>query len=551
MIWQVLYWVFIAAAAFVVVRALFWDRPGRRGRAALRCRKCWYDLSGIDGLERIGADSPVSCPECGRAHTSLWSMSRTRRHPRQIAIALALLVLAYAAQATPKIQKSGWSHAIPDVVILLSLPFLSEEPGSSMSFYDPKYTTSRVQESILDLVSSDHSTGAVRHARSYGWFDQRLLVFLAKRESIEVITDSSTAKGNAYKSILSLIARYGDLPESDERWFNSQVYYEIDLPEKVAGDRMIYSTIRVRRLKSTPYRLVLGMGEGMLRGYPVPGMTIGANVNRPSAGMSRGEVLTEIEVFQWDSTFMIDASGQLVHHDTIPIGAVWNGGNQPQIMSSITLLENMGGRFGDERWEQVGNSSLRIDVEIDPEDHVRVNDTLTMREDLESRIGARLAVKYSRQQERWVPVIEFKPKSRTYFLENEQHVFGGELEVYFKPDPSDISRQSRGSTLPVLKSEPHVWGVEARRLIKGRGIDPVPTPGEVAYTGFWRPSMTDAAGSYFVRLKPLRVNRYYNLGGFDADVFYPGELEFEIPHWTPEEMKQYIVNGIAPEHAMD
>ncbi len=551
MMWQILYWVFIIVAALIALRAWFWDRPGRRGRPALRCRKCWYDLSGIDGLERIGTDHPISCPECGRPHSSLWSMSRTRRHPRQILIALAILLLAYAAQATPKVQKTGWSHAIPDVAIILSFPFLSEKPGSSMSFYDPKYTTSKVQESILDLVSKDHGTGTYSNARSYGWFDQRLIVFLAKRESTKVITDSSTAKGNAYKSILSSIARRGDLPESEERWLNSQIYYELDLPEKVPGDRMIYSTIRVRRLKNTSYRLVLGTGEGMLKGYPVPGMTIGARVNRPRATMSRGEPMTDIEVFQWDSTFMIDASGELTHDETIPIGAVWNGGKHPQIISAITLLEDMGGRFGEERWEEVGNSSLRVDVEIDPEDEVRVNDTLTMKDNLESRINARLIVEYSRQQEQWVPVIEFKPKSRTYFFGDEQRAFGGELEVFFKPDPSETSSPSRGSLLPVLKSEPHIWGVESRRKIAGRGIKPVPTPSVVAYTGYMRPSRNDAAGTYFVRVKPLRPGRHYNLGGFDADVFYIGELEFEIPDWTPEEMVQFIVNGVAPDHAID
>lgn len=551
MIWTTLYWVFLGFAGLVALRALLWDRPGRRGRSMLRCRKCWYDLSKSEGLEAVGRDHPVTCPECGRAHVSLLSMSRTRRHPRQLALAVVLLVLAYAAQATPKVQINGWAYAIPDVGLILTMPFLSEEPGSSMSFYDPKYSTSKVQESILDLVSSDHGTGALRNARSYGWFDQRLLFFLAKRESTKVITDSSTAKGNAYKSILSLIARQGDLPESEERWLNNQIYYELDLPEKIPSDRMIYSTIRVRRLKRTPYRLVLGMGEGMLKGYPVPGMTIGSKVNHPRGGISRSEPMTEIEVFQWDSTFMIDASGQLTHDDTIPIGAVWNGGNQHQIISPITLLENTGGRFGEERWEQVGNSSLRVDVEIDPEDQVRVNDTLTMRDELESRISARLIVEYSRQQERWVPVIQFKPKSRTYFLGSEQRVFGGELEVYFKPDPSETSSPSRGSLLPVLKSEPHVWGVEPHRLIKGRGIKPVPTPSELKYTGYMRPSQTGVAGTYFVRVEPLRVGRYYNLGGFEADVFYTGELEFEIPNWTPQEMTQFVVNGIAPEHAMD
>jgi len=39
------------------------------------------------------------------------------------------------------------------------------------------------------------------------------------------------------------------------------------------------------------------------------------------------------------------------------------------------------------------------------------------------------------------------------------------------------------------------------------------------------------------------------LGGLWGDIVYDGELEFELPNWTKRQFEQFIVNGIAPEHA--
>jgi len=420
-----------------------------------------------------------------------------------------------------------------------------------MSFYDQKYTTTKIQESILDQLSKDHGSGQSRRGRSFGWFDRRLVVMLAKREPIEVITDSSTAKGNAYESVLSTIARSNRMLRAEEAWLNKQIYIEIDHPDTIAGDQIMYGTMRVRRLKDRSYRLSIGNGEAFMNGYPTMGSTIRSRVDPPRRGGSSEGPISEIEVFQWDSTFLVDRDGHLTHFDSIPLGGAWNIANETQIMTPIEIYEESSGRIGNEHWERVGYTSVRSKVNINTDLSVQLDESVELREEIESRLRAELKLVYSRQQEKWVPVIEFKAMSLRHQFSAKSYVFGGELEVYFKLDSSDTNGRVPSRALPVLSSEKHTWSVVPRKRIEARGIQPVPTPGEVKYTGYMLPIHPDAEGHYVVRVKPLRAGRFYNMGGADANAYYTGELEFEIPNWTPQEMTQFVVNGIAPEHAMD
>ena len=130
MIWSIFYWVLLVLAILVGLRALFWDRAGFRGRAELRCRKCWYDLTASPVGLRV---DPIQCPECGKKHASRRAMRKTRRSKRWIMVALVLWMGAYGASVTPRVQKSGWGEAVPRVVLVASLPFLAEEQGTGLS----------------------------------------------------------------------------------------------------------------------------------------------------------------------------------------------------------------------------------------------------------------------------------------------------------------------------------------------------------------------------------------------------------------------------------
>jgi hypothetical protein len=112
-LYHILGYTLAAAGLVLLLWALFWDRS--RGRR--RCSKCWYDLSGGPGL---------TCPECGREHTSERRCFRTRRRWRWVWAAALILIGAHLAASVPAIRTRGWWAAAPRLVLLASLPLLDQ-----------------------------------------------------------------------------------------------------------------------------------------------------------------------------------------------------------------------------------------------------------------------------------------------------------------------------------------------------------------------------------------------------------------------------------------
>ena len=108
-----LQWGLVAGGILLIAFALLWDRAGWRGRAALRCRKCWFDLTGAPGVDAPSRDAPVVCAECGKAHRSRRQMRRTRRHRWPVALALVTWSGAYAASVWEEARRHGWVRAVP------------------------------------------------------------------------------------------------------------------------------------------------------------------------------------------------------------------------------------------------------------------------------------------------------------------------------------------------------------------------------------------------------------------------------------------------------
>jgi hypothetical protein len=59
-------------------------------------------------------------------------MQRTRR--RWAVMAVLVLVAANLTGSVPDIQRRGWIAAIPDSLLVLSIPLMSDEPGSSFDW---------------------------------------------------------------------------------------------------------------------------------------------------------------------------------------------------------------------------------------------------------------------------------------------------------------------------------------------------------------------------------------------------------------------------------
>lgn len=104
----------LAAAACVLV----WGLVGRSTGGVPRCRKCWYDLSGL-------GPGPATCPECGRRARATARL--TRRRPRRWAILLAPLLASLTAVpfAAERFSRSPTALSlVPTTALILALPVL-------------------------------------------------------------------------------------------------------------------------------------------------------------------------------------------------------------------------------------------------------------------------------------------------------------------------------------------------------------------------------------------------------------------------------------------
>jgi len=249
MIWMISSWVLLVLAILVGARALFWDRPGFRGRAKLRCRKCWYDLTASPGDLRVEA---IVCPECGKKHTSRRSMRKTRRHKRWVLVALVLLVGSYAAGVWPRVSAYNYSNgvlgAVPTPVLILSIPLLPDEPGTIVDRnsspaaaipYPQRPMAERIAHQLKIRLYKTKDTSALDH-----WLFMRI----ARREPPEVLTDPTAIRGEMYRYVFEAWARQRRLSYEDERWARSVHQLEIRHAEYAIQSEPSYAKIRIRRL---------------------------------------------------------------------------------------------------------------------------------------------------------------------------------------------------------------------------------------------------------------------------------------------------------------
>ncbi len=88
---------------------LYWSLFRDRSRGRRRCPKCWYDMSGTEGLW---------CPECEGEVKSERMYLKTRRRWRFAAISLALMIAAISIAGRPLLQGQQWHGLVPTPVLI-------------------------------------------------------------------------------------------------------------------------------------------------------------------------------------------------------------------------------------------------------------------------------------------------------------------------------------------------------------------------------------------------------------------------------------------------
>jgi len=107
-----LFWGLGGALALAGLWLQYWSLFADRARGRRRCPKCWYDMSGTEGMQ---------CPECGYESANDRRFFRTRRRWRTVLLSLVVFVAAWLAWQQPKIRRDGWASIVPNTLIILAL----------------------------------------------------------------------------------------------------------------------------------------------------------------------------------------------------------------------------------------------------------------------------------------------------------------------------------------------------------------------------------------------------------------------------------------------
>jgi hypothetical protein len=580
MIWSIFYWVLLVLAIGVGLRGLFWDRAGFRGRAKLRCRKCWYDLSASPGDVKDGA---IVCSECGKEHSSRRAMCKTRRSRRWIAVGLVLWAGAYGASVTPKVQKQGWGAAVPRVLIVAALPFLSEEQGTGLDPFVLRPAASNARgfdRFILDQVPSGMSWYFIGNyidpkASGYGWFSRRLAFVLARFESPPVLTDGTTAKGNAYKSLLSSFVRPKHSYGFESRWADRVVTIDAQILHDFGPREHPIGIVRMRRMLLGPYRVSFDEMGTSYSGSSPSSMRVNGMV--PRFDTLEAERKHWVDRFLWDTLQPVngawgDPREAQIPGTTLPVGKdLGNGVGESALVFQFSkyIGESAQGLREDGLWTRDFSIPKRVEYRINTNRAIAIDTSLKLKGDIESVFVARLTVEYKLSKQRWVPVVILEHKNGTTRFADDI-VFGGNLSL-LGVNP----REPAGSGTEYLRGPSESWwswssevytDIPAQRSTSGetewrrfdqdhaslrtKARSSFSLPGELVAIQWAVKKKNKARTKVVLRITSQNRVSLLDFSGLWGDRVYEGVLQFDIPDWTVEDLRQLIVNGIAPDHAM-
>ncbi len=242
MIWDFLYWVLLSIAVVLLLRGLLWDRAGFRGRAKLRCRKCWYDLTGVDGDVSKG---PVICPECGKKHASRRAMRKTRRGKRWVAAGLVVFVMAYSLRVTPAVKERGWWATVPSWVLITGIhqtPTYVKNPDNEWG------AIAYGNNSVLERAMRELHVRA--RVEDLSWFDYQIVAWLARTEgdkslcrSMRTRYEGVSPRAVGYCILIDRGLEVGKLGAFHRRWYQGLLDIEIHTRDTWPHDSVVYGEV--------------------------------------------------------------------------------------------------------------------------------------------------------------------------------------------------------------------------------------------------------------------------------------------------------------------
>lgn len=577
MIWTISHWIFLALAITTMAYALFWNRSGWRGRPKLRCRNCFYDLTATPGDPKA---DPIQCPECGKKHHSNRSMRKTKRSKKWVAIACTIWIAAYAAQVTPRVQKNGWGASIPRIALVASFPFLSENQGTGLpsvfGMVKVSIQPTRLDQLVQEQIPYSYWPASQQSRKTdYNWFARRLVFVLAKLESESLLTDGTTAKGLAYKSLITKIVQNDQAYEFEKRWVQSVVHVEYDIDQEFGPDELIQAHFKIRRLLLNRYSLNCGI-YGQLNYQCSAPSGFSLNGIQPVHATQAEADSYWIERLLWDSRYQTNRARG---HTSWEIKPVLARGTQISPLSgearvSMGILETDDHTTDQSQWTTVHRVNHTVHYTIDPNRVILTDSSTEIRDRIQNQFKAKLTVLYDSQQQGWVPVIQLV-KTRGADCFDDSIIFGGMVSIramskdYPDTHGQELLNSKHDQTWwrlgwqevpPVEFDLSSIEGVSEedgifitnpppKCLLTARSEQSTFLPGEIQPTQFF-PLGNNNDHAIIVRIQPMQGNSQYAYGGLWADRIYPANLDFPLDNWTLTELKRYVVSGTVPDHAM-
>jgi len=252
MIWTIAYWTLLFLAITTAIYALFWDRPGFRGRPKLRCKKCWYDLTDSPGDLRI---EPIQCSECGKKHPSRRAMGKTRRSKKWISVSLVFVMGSYTAAVWPRVSRFNYSNgilgAVPTPALILAIPLLPDEPGTMIDRNTQAAVIPYPQRPMFERIAHQLKI-RLYESKDTSQFDHWLFMQVSKRQSPASLMEKSSIRGDLFIYVFEAWERQYRLTDADTRWASRVYELKILHTEYGLEQWFSYANVRVRKLLKTP-----------------------------------------------------------------------------------------------------------------------------------------------------------------------------------------------------------------------------------------------------------------------------------------------------------
>lgn len=154
--------------AFVLAWALFADRfRGEHGRR--RCRRCWYEMTGVAGLQ---------CPECGRVARDERHLHATRRYWRRGVSGLLVLLAGIGCGWYASGLLLGWRSVAPAAIALRLAPVIGRDaalravvgqgtsgwPVTALESDFSDWTFGAMERLAIDILKDDKAPFSEVHA---------------------------------------------------------------------------------------------------------------------------------------------------------------------------------------------------------------------------------------------------------------------------------------------------------------------------------------------------------------------------------------------------